>query len=92
MIPVSNGHALRALTVERKTISVNVIVSTLCGQTGIIEGLAFQFFYPEMGEQSALEQAIGCGSCAQIIKSAPVARAATEAALPTITNPKSNIE
>ena len=42
MIPVSNGHVLRSLNVDRKALSVNVNISTLCGKTGIIKGLAFQ--------------------------------------------------
>ena len=68
MIPVSNGHVLRALNIERKPLSVKVIISALCGQAGVVENLSFQFYFPELGETEALQQALsGCSACCQLV-------------------------
>jgi len=64
MIPVSSGHALRSVVIERKTLSVNVNITTLCGKSGTIKSLSFQFFYPELGD--AVDSVVECSACQQI--------------------------
>ena len=69
MIPVSNGHVLRALNIQRKTLGVDVLVEAICGAGGKIEGLSFRFFYPEIGDGPAMNQAIECPACKQAVAS-----------------------
>jgi hypothetical protein len=69
MVPVSNGHVLRSMNVQRKTLGVDVIVEALCGTGGIIQALGFRFFYPELGDGPAMQQAIECPTCKQAVAS-----------------------
>lgn len=54
LIPSCQKHILTGVKVERRPLSVDVIIKTLCGQQGKVQNLDFQFVQ---------EADIGCAAC-----------------------------